>query len=141
MGSYQSISKINYEDIVKLISNNTTTKYVLLNTLNITNQNCLITNTLQYVEEEMLLNDALHQNKSLLIIVYGLNYSDESIYTKYMQLIKLGFTNVCLYPGGMFEWLMLQDIYGDDMFKTTAKELDILKYKPPSIFSKKIDFK
>lgn len=140
MGSYQSISKINYEDIVKLISNKTTPKHILLNTLSVKNQTCLILNTIHYVEEEILLNNALLQNKSLLIIVYGLNYSDESIYTKYMQLIKLGFTNVCIYPGGMFEWLMLQDIYGDDMFKTTTKELDILKYKPPSIFSKKIDF-
>jgi len=37
---------------------------------------------------------------------------------------------VHIYPGGIFEWLLLQDIYGDDMFKTTSKELDILKYKP-----------
>ena len=29
----------------------------------------------------------------------------------------------------MFEWLLLQDIYGDDEFPTTTKELDILKYK------------
>jgi hypothetical protein len=32
--------------------------------------------------------------------------------------------------GGLFEWLMLQDIYGSDEFPTTKKELDILKYKP-----------
>ena len=30
----------------------------------------------------------------------------------------------------MFEWLLLQDIYGNDDFKTTQEELDILKYKP-----------
>ena len=29
----------------------------------------------------------------------------------------------------MFEWLMLQDIYGRDMFPTTKKEQDLLKYK------------
>ena len=34
------------------------------------------------------------------------------------------------YPGGVFEWLLLQDIYGNDNFPTTKKELDILKYKP-----------
>ena len=36
--------------------------------------------------------------------------------------------------GGIFEWLLLQDIYGDDQFKTTSRELDILKYKPISTF-------
>ena len=29
----------------------------------------------------------------------------------------------------MFEWLLLQDIYGYDNFPTTIKELDILKYR------------
>ena len=50
--------------------------------------------------------------------------------TKYTQLVNLGFVNVYIYPGGLFEWLCLQDIYGDDEFPTTNKELDILKYKP-----------
>jgi hypothetical protein len=43
----------------------------------------------------------------------------------------LGFKNVRVYPGGMFEWLLLQDIYGAASFPTTSKETDILKYKPP----------
>ena len=55
-----------------------------------------------------------------------------SIYDKYEQLVKLGFRNVYLYPGGMFEWLCLQDIYSSELFSTTKKELDILKYKPQS---------
>ena len=32
----------------------------------------------------------------------------------------------------MFEWLLLQDIYGNEQFPTLGKELDILKYKPSS---------
>jgi len=40
--------------------------------------------------------------------------------------------NIYIYPGGIFEWLCLQDIYGDELFPTTKKELDILKYKPRS---------
>jgi hypothetical protein len=36
----------------------------------------------------------------------------------------------------MFEWLLLQDIYGAASFPTTSKELDILKYKPPSLRQK-----
>ncbi|GAG01062.1 unnamed protein product, partial [marine sediment metagenome] len=61
--------------------------------------------------------------------------NDEKIYKKYTQLINLGFTNIFLYTGGLFEWLCLQDIYGEDSFPTTSKELDILKYKSPSKFS------
>ena len=30
----------------------------------------------------------------------------------------------------MFEWLLLQDIYGTELFPTTTKEVDLLKYKP-----------
>jgi hypothetical protein len=37
---------------------------------------------------------------------------------------------VYVYTGGLFEWLMLQDIYGEKEFPTSKKELDILKYKP-----------
>lgn len=66
------------------------------------------------------------------IIVYGLNDCDESVIQKYKQLKKLGFTNVYVYLGGMFEWILLQDIYGDSNFKTTQKQLDILKFKPRS---------
>ena len=29
----------------------------------------------------------------------------------------------------MFEWLLLQEIYGDENFPTISRELDILKYK------------
>ena len=32
----------------------------------------------------------------------------------------------------MFEWLCLQDIYGDELFPTTSRELDIYKYRPNS---------
>ena len=35
----------------------------------------------------------------------------------------------------MFEWLLMQDIYGNDDFKTTQEELDILKYKPQNALS------
>jgi len=131
MGNYQSISKINYEDLNILINNNRK-DYFLINTLNVYSQQCLIINTLQYVDEESKLNKALNENKSLMIIVYGMNYNDESIYQKYIQLLKLGFDNVHIYPGGLFEWLLLQDIYGNENFKTTSQELDILKFKPIS---------
>ena len=49
---------------------------------------------------------------------------------KYLKLMELGFTNIYIYAGGLFEWLCLQDIYGEDEFPTTIKELDVLKFKP-----------
>ena len=58
-----------------------------------------------------------------------MNAADESLGNKYNQLTKLGFSNTYVYVGGLFEWLLLQDIYGFDSFPTTKKELDILKYK------------
>jgi len=41
-----------------------------------------------------------------------------------------------VYPGGLFEWLLLQDIYGEDNFPTTKKEMDILRFKGKQIFNK-----
>ena len=61
----------------------------------------------------------------------------EKMYKKYEQLVALGFTNVYVYVGGMFEWLLLQDIYGSELFPTTSEELDILKYKSQRIFDVK----
>ena len=66
------------------------------------------------------------------ILIYGKNSNDDTIYKKYQQFIQLGFPNVYLYMGGLFEWLLLQDIYGQPDFPTTCAQLDILKYKPQS---------
>jgi hypothetical protein len=35
----------------------------------------------------------------------------------------------------MFEWLLLQDIYGKELFPTTKKELDLLRYKSNQLLS------
>ena len=93
-------------------------------------QKCLIKNTVAIDNEEMIINSCLKNGqKDIHIIIYGKNSNDEHIYTKYTQLISLGFRNVYLYTGGMFEWLMIQDIFGEEEFPTTSKEIDILKYK------------
>jgi hypothetical protein len=63
------------------------------------------------------------------IIVYGKNSIDETAEKKYSQLKTLGFSELYLYSGGLFEWMLLQDIYGNTEFPTTKKVLDILKYK------------
>ena len=128
-----SIHKLNFEDIQEAIKNKG--KYVVINTLSSNNQSCLLPNTIDLREEESIINKLLSTNKEKFIIIYGKNVNDATIYDKYEQLLKLGFLNVYIYPGGMFEWLCLQDIYSSDLFPTTKKELDILKYKPVSRFN------
>jgi|TARA_B110000967_G_C18861015_1_gene549939 hypothetical protein len=128
-----SIRQLNFEDIQEAIKNRE--KYVIINTLSSNNQSCLLPNTIDLTQEEIMVNQLLSSNKDKCIVIYGKNVSDTSIYDKYEQLLKLGFNNVYIYPGGMFEWLCLQDIYSNDLFPTTKKELDILKYKSVSKFN------
>ena len=127
MGNTQPMKKINYEDMQTVIKNPEI--YLIINTLNPNEQHCLIINTTSVNDEEMLINKFIKENKSIRIIIYGKNCNDESIDKKYQQLYSLGFYNIFVYLGGMFEWLMLQDIYGKDLFPTTKKEVDLLKYK------------
>lgn len=109
-----------------LIGNN---DYILINTLSIDNQNCLIIKTIEFNNEEKYINELLTNDINKNIVIYGKNCSDVSTLSKFKQLKNLGFKNIKIYMGGLFEWLLLQDIYGDDKFKTTSKEIDILKYK------------
>ena len=131
MGNAPSIKKVNFEDIQNILLCSEQ-KYLLINTLANTPeaQSCILPKTLSYAQEEKVINNLLTKSNDVYIIIYGRNSNDVSIYKKYTQLVELGFKNVYIYPGGMFEWLLLQDIYSDEHFKTTSKELDILKFKP-----------
>ena len=134
MGNSQSTQKINFEDVQYVMNNSQS--HLLINTLNDTEQECLIVNTTNIKNEETLMNKLLQSgSKNINIIVYGRNCNDDKIYIKYNQLKSLGFYNVYVYVGGLFEWLMLQDIYGDKEFPTTKKELDFLKYKPNKVLN------
>ena len=128
MGNSQSIQKINFEDMQLSYKNPEIS--LLINTLPLSEQLCLIPNTVFAQDEEDMINKYLKINKNIRIIIYGRNCNDETIYKKHSQLISLGFNNIYVYLGGIFEWLMLQDIYSTDEFPTTTKQLDILKYKP-----------
>lgn len=133
MGQKHSyIKKVNFEDIKQILSN--PNKFILINTLKEDDQECLISNTIDIKKEESVINSCLKYKKNVKIILYGKNSNEVSLFKKYEQLVNLGFTNVYLYPGGLFEWLCLQDIYGYEEFPTTKRELDILKFKPDSGF-------
>ena len=134
MGNKQSsVKKANFEDIQFLLKNNLNHS-LLINTLNANEQDCLIKGTVNINKEESIINANLNKY-NLKIIIYDKNSSQEHLYKKYHQLINLGFKDVYVYPGGLFEWLCLQDIYGQDSFPTTKEELDILKYKPRSLLT------
>jgi len=136
MGNYNSINnKINFQDVQTHLHDN---NYIIINTLNNNKQECLIEGTIPSIEEEYHINNLIKNNKYINIIIYGENCNDETIEKKYNQLFSLGFSNIFIYKGGLFEWLLLQDIYGNDEFPTTKEELDILKYKPPKIIGQKL---
>ena len=129
MGNIQSniynFNLFNFEKVQEHIKK----KSIIINTFESTNQKCLISGTISVEEEIKLLNAYLKTNKTILIIIYGKNNSDISVIKKHKQLHSLGFTNIALYLGGLFEWLLLQDIFGYDNFPTTTKTIDILNYK------------
>ena len=132
MGTQQSLNKINYEDVQYGIKNN----YIIINSLPENEQEILISKTIHATKEVELMNSLIKSSlKDNNIIVYGKHSNDDKILLKYNQLISLGFTNVYMYTGGLFEWLLLQDIFGEDEFPTTKKEIDILKYKPRKLFN------
>ncbi len=133
MGNSQSIKKINFEDMQTVIKNPEI--YLIINTLPPTEQTCLIINTMLAIDEENTINTLLKDNKNIRIVIYGKNCNDETTNKKYQQLLSLGFYNIYVYTGGMFEWLLLQDIYGKDLFPTTKKELDLLKYKSTQLLN------
>ena len=133
MGNVQSMRKINFEDMQTATKNPEV--YLIINTLSSTEQQCLIKSTVSLEQEEAIINKYIKENKGIKIIVYGKNSHDDLVHKKYQQLVSLGFQNVYAYMGGIFEWLLLQDIYGPEIFPTSKKELDLLRYKPPPLLN------
>ena len=138
MGNAVRIKKVNFEDIQHYIEANAAAKtgisteqqIFLINTLSTTEQGCLIPYTLPASEEEATIN-RLIKNRRVRFIIYGRNSNDPKLQEQYEKLYGLGFTadQIYVYAGGLFEWLLLQDVYGKKEFPTTSTELDLLKYK------------
>ena len=127
MGQKNSSSLIGYEEVQRFQED---PNAIIINTLPADKQACLIAGTLSAHEEEHSINALLKNKRSWSILVYGENSSDLSSERKLRQLRALGFPNVMEYRGGLFEWLLLQEVYGESNFKTTAPQIDILKYGP-----------
>jgi hypothetical protein len=128
------INQIGFEDVIHAISR--PNQYAILNTLPIDQQSCLIERTLSTQEEELFINDLLtkYTGQTKTILLYGRNSCDPTPYKKQNQLATLGIREVYVYSGGMFEWLLLQDIYGEKDFATTSKS-DLLIWRPKKEWS------
>ena len=126
---------VNFENIQYAVKH--PEQILILNTLSRDNQRCLIYNTVNANDEERIINEMMNNLHSpdKPVFIYGKNSDDPTVHKKYDQLIALGIDSVYIYSGGLFEWLLLQDIYGVEEFPTTSKELDLLYYRPPSVKS------
>tara|TARA_B100001093_G_scaffold293010_2_gene279627 strand:- start:6943 stop:7368 length:426 start_codon:yes stop_codon:yes gene_type:complete len=133
MGQAPSVRKVNFEDVQYAIKQRQ--NYLLINTLDMNEQGCLISKTIAVSNEENLINQYLNKKINVNIIVYDKNANAPNLMKKYEQLLSLGFVNIYIYPGGLFEWLLLQDIYGTEDFPTTSVERDHLKFKGKSMFT------
>ena len=111
--------------------------YILIHVMDETDQSVLIKGTLTIEKEITILNSLLSASKQreTNIIIYGKNTDDfHKVMRRYKQLCDLGF-NAFVYIGGLFEWLLLQEIYGMSEFpiEFSYKQtgfLDILKFAP-----------
>ena len=123
-----AIQRISFEDVQFAQSNG----QLIISTLSIKEQSMLISKTVDCDHEIQSVERAIRLKEPILI--YGKHCNDESIYVKYEQIKKLG-GKVYLYVGGLFEWLLLQDIYGTEHFPTTSSNVDLLKYKPINVLN------
>jgi hypothetical protein len=129
---------VNFENVQNAIKN--PKEYLLINTFPADLQYCIIRGTVSYKEEERIINEMISRTDIVdkHIIIYGKNANDFKVMQKYKQICSLGLVSVYIYSGGMFEWLMLQDIYGKTEFPTDIYPdnkpnsicMDILFYKP-----------
>ena len=137
-GFSQTTPNIGFEDVkyaIHYIESYTpysthNTKYILINTLPETEQDVLIFGTTPASKEEEVINQLIKKTQmNTHIIIYGKNNTDITPIAKYNELIRWGFQNVQIYNSGIFEWALLQDVYGETEFPTTSKIKDILKYR------------
>ena len=127
-----AIQRISFEDMQYVQASG----QLIINTLPVSEQSMLIAKTVQCDKEIQSVENAIRLKEP--IVIYGKHGNDDTIYVKYDQIKKLG-GKAYLYVGGLFEWLLLQDIYGAEHFQTTSHVtmVDLLKYKPSNVLNTK----
>lgn len=127
--------RVSYETVLSLAG---TADVIVISTLAETFQGCLIPHTVACSHEEKCVNDVLERKKQGLytVIVYGENHLDPTVERKCAQMRVMGFKSIYMYAGGMFEWLLLHEVYGGENFPVAMAGSsrtcvpDILAFKP-----------
>ena len=116
---------INFETLKEMQKDSS----ILIHTMDET-EKVLILGTVVAEKESEKINNMMSKNDyEKDIIIYGKNCNEyEKLVKKQKQLVSLGFKNVYIYLGGMFEWLLLQDVYGQKEFPSDKKG-EILDFK------------
>jgi hypothetical protein len=103
-------------------------KGLLISVLDETDQRVLVKGTVPCGDEVGEVERAIREKQP--IVIYGKNAHDDKIWLKYKQLTKLG-GSARVYVGGLFEWLLLHEVYGSDAFPLTTPEMvDLYQYRP-----------
>ncbi len=123
MGQTSSYPICSFQELQERQKNKGRNDFILLNTLPLSKQQYLIQGTIPGADESKQVNDYLYKNKQIPIILYGLDCRDNTVISKFAQLKTLGFINVSIYRGGLFEWALLQEVYGSN-FKTEGTLTD-----------------
>jgi hypothetical protein len=128
---------VGFHDVLHLISRISMgdSYTILLNTLPQNQQQYVIRGTIACEREVSYMNELIEGSVGLdkyTIILYGKHGTDETPLHKRRQLMNLGFTRVYVYVGGLFEWALLQEIYGTEQMPTQGTPpRDLLQYAPP----------
>jgi len=119
----EEVRRIGFADMKHAVQHG----YLLINTLPESKQECLIKGTVLASEEEEVVNEIIeHDEMDKIVVLYGAHSADDHAEKKAMELGLSGFRRVYVYSGGLFEWLLLQDVYGETDFPTTSKVADLL---------------
>jgi rhodanese-related sulfurtransferase len=108
-------------------------KYIIIHTLTSEYQDCLLPGTVPDTREESVINEMLTRVDipDKPIVIYGKNARDKMPEKKAKQLQSLGIREISIYSGGIFEWLLLNEVYGDTEFPVESRHKihDIWKYR------------
>lgn len=130
MGNSESINTANFDDV------RMSKGCSLIHVMDECEQIVMIKGTLSIEDEIDAINNILSKQMQTesVIIIYGKNTDAvPKLVKRYRQLRGLGFTNAFVYFGGLFEWLLLHDIYGISEFpieNLTNLKIDAMQYKP-----------
>ena len=122
-------TKLTFEDVQEVLKR--ARGCTILSTLPPGEQRFLLPGTVVPGAEEARMNHLLAGSGKTTeqIVVYGKNACDDLPYRRYKQLAGLGFKHVGIYAGGLLEWALLQDVYGNDLFPSKGECEDILAFR------------